>query len=59
MMFLLTLIDACLTRFTAAVAMPYRALAQQNIAQAAMQFIATPACTPLTPLPAPVLRLRV
>jgi hypothetical protein len=58
-MFLLTLMHLTYQRFITAVVMPYQALAQQNIAQAAMQTIATPACLALTPLPAPVLRLRV
>jgi hypothetical protein len=63
MMFLLALIAASLARFTAAIGMPYRVLDQQNIAQAATQLIAkllpTLRLRALTPLPAPVLRLRV
>jgi hypothetical protein len=63
MMFLLALMDANLARFTAAFGIRYRSLDQQNIAQAATQLIAKLISTlhlhPLTPLPAPVLRLRV
>jgi hypothetical protein len=63
MMFLLALMDASLARFTAAFGMPNQAPGQQNIAQAATQLIAKLVATlnahPLTPLPAPVLRLRV
>lgn len=63
MMFLLALMIASLARFTAAFGMPNQVLAQQNIAQAATQLIAkliaTLSLVPLTPLPAPVLRLRV
>jgi hypothetical protein len=63
MMFLLALMDASLARFTAAYGIRYRSLDQQNIAQAATQLIAKLISTlylhPLTPLPAPVLRLRV
>ncbi len=63
MMFLLALMDASLARFTAAFGMPNQSLDQQNIAQAATQLIAKLVATltlhPLTPLPAPVLRLRV
>ncbi|MGA8513989.1 MAG: hypothetical protein WB821_04375, partial [Burkholderiaceae bacterium] len=63
MMFLLALMMPSLARYTAAFGMPDRALDQQNIAQAATQLIAkliSTLCLPcLTPLPAPVLRLRV
>ncbi len=63
MMFLLALMMPSLARFTAAFGMPNRALDQQNIAQAATQLIAkllpTLRLRALTPLPAPVLRLRV
>jgi hypothetical protein len=63
MMFLLALMHASLARFTAAFGVPNQALALQNIAQAATQLIAkliaTQVLVPLTPLPAPVLRLRV
>jgi hypothetical protein len=59
MMFLLALITLTLQRFITVVVRPFLALAPQNIAQAAMPFIAMPACHRLTPLPAPVLRLRV
>jgi hypothetical protein len=62
MMFLLALMHASLERFTAAFGVPNQALAQQNIARAATQLIAKLIATlvlyPLTPLPAPVLRLR-
>jgi hypothetical protein len=63
MMFLLALMDASLARFTAAYGICFRSLDQQNIAQAATQLIAKLISTLhlhlLTPLPAPVLRLRV
>jgi hypothetical protein len=63
MMFLLALMHASLARFTAAFGMPNQALDQQNIARTATQLIAKLIATltlhPLTPLPAPVLRLRV
>ncbi len=63
MMFLLALMDASLARFTAAFCIRYQLLDQQNIARAATQLIAKLVATltlhPLTPLPAPVLRLCV
>ena len=63
MMFLLALMNASLARFTAAFGTYYQAPDQQNIAQTATKLIAKLTSTlhlhPLTPLPAPVLRLRV
>jgi hypothetical protein len=63
MMFLLALMHTSLARLTAAFGMANQVLTKKNIAQAATQLIAklvaTPNLHPLTPLPAPVLRLRV
>jgi hypothetical protein len=59
MIFLLAMIKTYLEQFFAAFCMPFSLVAQQNNAQAATKYVAHYAWQPLTPLPAPVLRLRV
>jgi hypothetical protein len=58
MMFLLAMLNTYFERFTAALRMPFSSAAQAFIVQAATHHVATNACPTLTPLPAPVLRLR-
>jgi hypothetical protein len=59
MIFLLAMIKTYLEQRFAAFCVPFSLVAQQNNAQAAIKYIANYAWHPLTPLPAPVLRLCV
>ena len=58
MMFLLVMLNTYLKRFTAAFCMLFGIVDYASIAKAATKFVAFYAWQPLTPLPAPVLRLR-
>jgi hypothetical protein len=58
MIFLLAMLNTYFERFTAALGMPFSTVVHALIAQAATHHVATSACATLTPLPAPVLRLR-
>jgi hypothetical protein len=58
MIFLLAMLNTYLERSLNAFCMPFSLVVQAFTAQAAIKFIASYACANLTPLPAPVLRLR-
>ena len=58
MILMLAMLNTYLERFKTAFCMPFSLVVQVFTAQAAIKFIAPYACTTLTPLPAPVLRLR-
>jgi hypothetical protein len=58
MIFLLAMLNTYLERSLNAFCMPFSLVVQAFTAQAATKFVAYCACANLTPLPAPVLRLR-
>jgi hypothetical protein len=59
MMFLLAMLNTYFKQFYTAFCMPFTLVTQVKPAQAAMQTVAPNAWQPLTPLPAPVLRLAL
>ncbi len=58
MILILAMLNTCLERFKNAFCMLFSLVVHVFTAQAAIKFVATYAWQPLTPLPAPALRLR-